>query len=34
MVVPAEQLRSMLGLTSVQFVKGNQPLAITDSTLA
>jgi 3',5'-cyclic AMP phosphodiesterase CpdA len=33
MVVPAEQLRSMLGLTSVQFVKGNQALAITDSTL-
>jgi predicted phosphodiesterase len=34
MVVPADKLRSMLGLTSVTFKKANAPLAITDSSLA
>jgi 3',5'-cyclic-AMP phosphodiesterase len=34
MKVPAEQLRSMLGLTSVDFVRGKRALAVTDSTLA
>jgi len=34
MKVPAEQLRSMLGLTSVSYVQGNGALAIIDSTLA
>ena len=33
MKVPAEQLRSMLGLTSVRYVAGAQPLAIVDSSL-
>ena len=31
--VPAEQLRSLLGLTSVRYVTGNRSLAIVDSTL-
>ncbi|HLK14663.1 MAG TPA: metallophosphoesterase, partial [Fimbriimonadaceae bacterium] len=34
MKVPADQLRSVLGLTSVNFVRGNHRLAIVDSTLA
>ena len=34
MIVPAEQLRGMLGITSVDFAVGSQGLAITDSTLA
>ncbi len=33
MKVPAEQLRSMLGLTSVRYVAGQHSLAIVDSTL-
>ena len=32
--VPAEQLRSFLGVTDVSFVRGRHSLAITDSTLA
>jgi 3',5'-cyclic-AMP phosphodiesterase len=32
--VPAEQLRSMLGITSVDVRFGNKPLAVTDTTLA
>ncbi|TAN02733.1 MAG: metallophosphoesterase [Rhizobiaceae bacterium] len=34
MIVPADQLRSMLGLTSVDFTVGKERLAITDTTLA
>ena len=34
MTVPAEQLRSMLGITSVEVRMGNKPLAVTDTTLA
>ena len=34
MIVPAEQLRGMLGLTSVSYVVGQTDLAIIDSTLA
>ena len=34
MIVPADQLRGMLGLTSVNYVVGQRDLAITDSTLA
>ena len=34
MVVPAEQLRSMLGLTSVKYTEVDHHLAIIDSTLA
>ena len=34
MIVPAAQLRSLLGITDVQFKKGQHALAITDSTLA
>jgi 3',5'-cyclic AMP phosphodiesterase CpdA len=34
MTVPAEQLRSMLGIASVEVHMGDRPLAITDSTLA
>ena len=34
MKVPAEQLRAMLGLTSVSYVQGKHGLAIIDSTLA
>ncbi|MGB9234141.1 MAG: metallophosphoesterase [Terriglobales bacterium] len=33
MKVPAEQLRAMLGLTSVEVVRGKRSLAVTDSTL-
>lgn len=33
-VVPAEQLRTLLGLSSVTVVQGDKPLAIIDSTLA
>ncbi len=32
--VPAEQLRSLLGITEVNSVRGRQPLAVTDSPLA
>jgi 3',5'-cyclic AMP phosphodiesterase CpdA len=31
--VPAEKLRSMLGLTTVKYVAGNGPLAVVDATL-
>jgi 3',5'-cyclic-AMP phosphodiesterase len=34
MTVPATQLRQMLGITEVNFVRGQHALAITDSTLA
>ena len=34
MKVPAEQLRSLLGLTSVEYVQGQHSLAIVDSSLA
>jgi 3',5'-cyclic-AMP phosphodiesterase len=34
MTVPAERLRSMLGITSVDVRTGDKPLAITDTTLA
>src|SRR6185437_829214 len=34
MTVPAEQLRSMLGITSVEVRTGDKPLAITDTPLA
>ena len=34
MKVPAEQLRSVLGITNVSYVKGQQALAVVDSTLA
>jgi 3',5'-cyclic AMP phosphodiesterase CpdA len=34
MTVPKEQLRSMLGITSVDVRTGDKPLAITDTTLA
>ena len=34
MVVPADQLRSKLGLSSVTVVQGNKALAIVDKTLA
>ena len=34
MKVPAEQLRSVLGITGVNFVQGKHALAVTDSTLA
>jgi 3',5'-cyclic AMP phosphodiesterase CpdA len=33
MKVPAEQLRSLLGITDVTFVQGKHALAVTDSTL-
>ena len=32
--VPAEQLRSVLGITDVNFVRGKEPLAIVDSNLS
>jgi hypothetical protein len=32
--VPADKLRSMLGITSVAFKRNNAPLAITDTSLA
>lgn len=34
MKVPADQLRSLLGVTSVSYIQGNHSLAIVDSTLA
>ena len=34
MKVPAEQLRSLLGITHVNYVAGNHTLAVVDSTLA
>jgi hypothetical protein len=34
MKVPAEQLRSLLGITDVNFVRGQQALAVVDSSLA
>jgi 3',5'-cyclic AMP phosphodiesterase CpdA len=34
MTVPAERLRSVLGITDVNFVRGQHALAVTDSTLA
>jgi hypothetical protein len=34
MVVPADQLRSMLGLSTVTVLQGNKPLAFVDKTLA
>ena len=34
MKVPADQLRNMLGITDVDFVRGRHALAVTDSTLA
>jgi hypothetical protein len=34
MKVPAEQLRSLLGLTSVEYLPGRHSLGIIDSSLA
>ena len=34
MKVPSEELRKFLGITEVDFIKVNQPLAIVDKTLA
>jgi 3',5'-cyclic AMP phosphodiesterase CpdA len=34
MKVPADQLRSLLGITDVNYVRGHHALAVTDSTLA
>jgi len=34
MLVPADKLRTFLGLSTVNVVQGNQPLAIIDGTLA
>jgi hypothetical protein len=34
MKVPAEQLRSVLGITDVNYVQGQHALAVVDSTLA
>jgi hypothetical protein len=34
LTVPAEKLRSMLGLTSVQYKQGKTALAVIDSTLS
>jgi hypothetical protein len=34
MVVPADQLRSLLGLSTVTVLQGNKPLAFVDKTLA
>jgi hypothetical protein len=34
MVVPADQLRSKLGLSTVTFMQGDKPLAFVDKTLA
>jgi 3',5'-cyclic-AMP phosphodiesterase len=34
MTVPAEQLRSVLGIADVKFIRGRHTLAVTDSTLA
>jgi hypothetical protein len=32
--VPAEQLRTLLGITDVNYVRGKQTLAVVDSSLA
>jgi len=32
--VPADKLRSVLGLTSVNYIEGQNALAVVDSTLA
>jgi hypothetical protein len=34
MKVPADQLKSVLGITDVDFVRGHHSLAVVDSTLA
>ena len=34
MLVPADKLRTLLGLSTVSVVQGNKPLAIIDKTLA
>jgi hypothetical protein len=34
MKVPAEQLRSVLGITDVNYVQGRHALAVVDSSLA
>ena len=34
MLVPADKLRTFLGLSSITMVQGNKPLAIVDKTLA
>jgi hypothetical protein len=34
MLVPADKLRTMLGLSSVAIASGQRPLAIVDTTLA
>jgi Icc protein len=34
LIVPADKLRSMLGLTSVQYVQGKSSLAVVDSNLS
>jgi hypothetical protein len=34
MLVPADKLRTLLGLSTVTVVHGNKPLAIIDKTLA
>jgi hypothetical protein len=34
MKVPAEQLKSVLGITNVNYVRGQHALAVVDSTLA
>jgi Icc protein len=34
MKVPAEQLRSVLGITDVNFIRGKHALAVVDSNLA
>ena len=34
LIVPTEQLRGMLGLTSVTYTVGQKQLALTDTTLA
>jgi 3',5'-cyclic-AMP phosphodiesterase len=33
MIVPADQLRSTLGLSRIDFVKSNAPLAVVDQSL-
>jgi len=32
--VPTEQLHSMLGVTTASFVRGSEPIALVDATLA
>jgi hypothetical protein len=34
MKVPAEQLKSVLGISDVRFIRGQHALAVVDSTLA